>query len=325
MSAAYREADGLPLFAEALVHELGSLGLSWEVIIVDDGSPDDTWSVLEELSRRQPRIRGIRLVRNFGQQAALIAGMEAARGHCIVTMDCDLQHPPAVIKDLVARWRSGALIVQSVRQDDSTSVSWFKKATSRGFYRIFNKISGLPLSDGMADFRLIDRTMVAPFLAVARQTGFLRGTTAWLGTPSKLPDCKNIDTVLFAVAPRARGTTKYSLRKMLRLCWSGLMGFSTVPFRAGFLASGLLAILSLTSGASSAIWSDPIGKATAIIVAAIFAVGALLALLVSMVGEFVVYQGQSERQRPVYVIRESLGYDAGEDRARESSDLERTG
>jgi len=90
VSAAYREADGLPLFAEALVHELGSLGLSWEVIIVDDGSPDDTWSVLEELSRRQPRIRGIRLVRNFGQQAALIAGMEAARGHCIVTMDCDL-------------------------------------------------------------------------------------------------------------------------------------------------------------------------------------------------------------------------------------------
>ena len=282
--------------------------MAWEVIIVDDGSLDNTWEEIRDIAAAHPRFRGLRLMRNFGQQAALIAGMESARGECVITMDADLQHPPPVINDLLARWRAGVPLVLTVRIDNAQT-GWFKQWTGRTFYRLFRNLTGLPLAPGMADFRLIDRSLLPDFLKIARRTGFLRGAAAFVGAPSKGrgPAILSAEsTVTYQAAARTRGETKYSLRKMLGLCWAGLVGFTIAPLRAGFVVALALLLGAAVSGVLGALAQDSTVRMTMIICATILAASGVLAALLGVVGEFLGQLIQSSERRPTYIIRERV-------------------
>ena len=204
----------------------------WELVVVDDGSTDGTWDVLGALSAADVRVRGVRLSRNFGHQSALMAGLAAARGRAVIMMDADLQHPPSLLPQLVRKWREGFQIVHAVRRDPP-NLSWFKRTTSRLYYRLFAFMSGVAIEPGSADFCLLDRQVVDEVLKFEEEGLFLRGLVHWVGYATA--------SVPFECGERHAGTSKYNLSKMLTLGWHGVSSFSLVPLRIG-IAIGLAVV-----------------------------------------------------------------------------------
>ena len=298
---AFNEAGNLERFYEETEPVLRELRLTWELVFVDDGSRDSTWESVRSLHARDPRVRGVRFSRNFGHQYALLAGLSRARGDAVISMDADLQHPPPVIPQLVDEWRKGSQIVHTVRHDPE-SVSWFKRASSRLFYRLFSFLSGTELSAGMADFRLLDRQVVRNLLDFPEEGLFLRGLVHWVGFPSS--------SVAFECRPRFAGRTSYTLRKMLRFAWTGVTSFSLVPLRLsillGFLTSAfafeqLLEALyrKLVLDANVPGWTQLM-----VVMSVLFGV---LFIMLGIVGEYVGRILTEVRQRPRFVIREEVG------------------
>lgn len=297
---AYNEERNLAvLYAhvrEALVPEVGD---DWELVIVDDGSADGTWQVLGTLSGDDVRVRGVRLSRNFGHQSALLAGLAAARGRAVIMMDADLQHPPSLLPQLIRRWRDGFEIVHAVRRDPP-NISWFKRTTSRLYYRLFTFMSGVAIEPGSADFGLLDRKVVDEILKFEEEGLFLRGLVHWVGYATT--------TVPFECGQRHAGTSKYSLRKMLTLGWHGMSSFSLVPLRIG-IAIGLFSSTLAFLGTGYAIvgwWVDDAivpGWASSVAISS-FLFGVLfmfLAVLAEYVGRIAV----EVRRRPRFIVRET--------------------
>jgi len=300
---AYNEHGNIrQLYAEVL-DVVCSLGLPWELVFSDDGSTDGTWQVITELAEKDPRIAGVRLSRNFGHQRALLAGLRCARGAAIVSMDADLQHPPAAISGLVAEWRNGSKIVKTVRVD-SPDTSMLKRLTSRCYYRLFAWLSGVPLQPGMADFRLLDRAVLDDILRFPEEGLFLRGIVEWVGYRSA--------TVPYECRKRFTGSTKYSLKKMVRFAWEGISSFSIVPLRlaalVGFVASGIsfLAVIyaiyvKVIAGHAVPGWASSVA-----IVAFLFGI---LFIILGLLGEYVGRILLEVRRRPRFLVSESLGID----------------
>jgi dolichol-phosphate mannosyltransferase len=230
---AYNERDSLPHVVAGVSAALN--GSSYEIILVDDGSSDDTWSVIQDLKSRELAIRGIRLTRNFGHQAALAAGLRKASGEAIIMMDADGQHPPRLLQDFVRLWQQGRPIVQGVRTGTQPE-RWLKRLTSALFYRYWSILSGVAIVRGTADFRLVDRAALDTVLASAGSLVFLRGLIPWLGY--------DIAYVPFEAETRIAGHPGYTWRRMLTFSVDGLMAFSVVPLR---LAMALGVIMSLVS------------------------------------------------------------------------------
>ena len=272
---------------------------SWEIVLVDDGSADATWARIEELNTRDARVRGVRLSRNFGHQSALIAGLASARGRAVTMMDADLQHPPEVIPDLVAKWQEGFKIVHALRKDPP-GTSAFKHATSRFYYRLFTFLSGVSIEEGAADFRLLDRQVLDEILRFQEEGLFLRGIVHWVGYDTA--------SVVYESAERHAGASKYSLRKMLSLGWHGVSAFSLVPLRIG-IAIGLLSSTIAFLGVGYAVigkWLDdqavPGWASSVAISSFLFAVlFVFLAILAEYVGRIVV----EVRRRPRFLVRDT--------------------
>ena len=230
----FNEAGNVEPFVLAVDAVLRGLATPYEIILVDDGSQDGTWDRICEQARQNPQVRGLSLSRNFGQQSALFAGMHHSRGDAIITMDGDLQHPPALIPTLVRLWREGNPIVTTLRRD-SADTGWWKRLTSRWFYRLFSRLTGTPLSFGSSDFRLVDAKVRDAMLEMRDTDLFLRGLVGWLGFQTV--------SVPFDADPRAQGRTKYTMGKMLRFSMGATVSFSMMPLRMGiwlgFLTTGL--------------------------------------------------------------------------------------
>jgi dolichol-phosphate mannosyltransferase len=297
---AYNEERNLELLYTRLREQLETLRMHWELVIVDDGSADDTWNAIGALSVRDPRVRGVRLSRNFGHQNALLAGLAAARGRAVVTMDADLQHPPEIVPQLVAQWQQGFQIVHAIRRDETPSVSRFKRITSRLYYRLFSYLSGVEIEPGAADFRLIDRQVLDEILKFKEEGMFLRGLVHWVGYATT--------SVPFDCCERHAGKSGYSLSKMLTLAWHGVSSFSLVPLRIAMgigLVSSTLAFL----GVGYAIlgkWLDkeaiPGWASTVAIVSFLFGVlFVFLAVLAEYIGRIMV----EVRGRPRFLVRET--------------------
>lgn len=233
---AYNEEENIDVLFEAINHATEGIGLHLEIVFVDDGSQDTTWQRMLALSHRDSRVRPMALTRNFGHQAALFAGLEAACGDVIVTMDCDLQHPPRLLPDMIAAWRNGFSIVQMVR-DDTFGVSWTKRAMSRIFYRLINVLSDTPITAGAADFQLLDRHALDNLLKLGDSRPFLRGMVSWLGYRRT--------TLRYTAPARVSGRSSYDFARMVSLALDAITNFSTKPLRVAFYIGCLSALLSL--------------------------------------------------------------------------------
>src|SRR5262249_15682407 len=219
---AYDVARHRDVRCAGLREQLETLRVHWELIVVDDGSADGTWNAIARLSETDPRVRGVRLSRNFGHQNALLAGLAAARGKAVISMDADLQHPPEVVPQLVERWQDGYQLVPPLRRAPP-SVPYLKRLSSRLYYRLFSYLSGVEIQPGAADFRLIDRQVLDEILKFKEEGMFLRGIVHWVGYATT--------SVMFDCSKRHAGTSNYNLRKMVTLAWHGVSSFSLVPLR----------------------------------------------------------------------------------------------
>ncbi len=238
---AYNEAGNLEELCARIAKALESSNLIWELIIVDDSSTDETFDTAVRLREQFPTLRVLRLSRNFGHQAAIWAGMHAARGDAIVVMDGDLQHPPELIPALIEKWREGHLIVNTRRVDSRSSAGLLKRNTSRFFYWAFRVLSGLPLSPGAADFRLMDRKAADQIMNMPEANLFLRGMVVWIGHSQASID--------YQPGKRSRGRSSYSLVRMLRLALSGILAFSVAPLYWAVAFGTVLALFSFAYAA----------------------------------------------------------------------------
>ncbi len=226
----FNEEGNVRLVAESIDAALKGLPYEQEVIFIDDGSRDRTWETLGELSAAYPQIRAYRFSRNFGHQNALLAGLEKATGDAIISLDGDLQHPPDLIRDLLSKWEEGYKIVNT-RREDPPWTGFFKRTTSRSFYRVFSSLAGFKVPEGSSDFRLLDRRALHPLFQFRDSDLFLRGAFHWMGMPST--------TVPFTTRKRHTGSSKYNLSKMLRMAVTASVAYSSKPLRLG-ISLGLL-------------------------------------------------------------------------------------
>ncbi len=294
---ALNEADALPLLVERIEHALPRERI--ELIFVDDGSDDATWAVIRALVATRPDWQALRLARRFGHQAALLAGLRAARGRAVISMDSDGQHPPELLAELVDRWRNGARVVQTVRTADSNESS-LKRISSNGFYLLFSTICDSPIHRGAADFRLLDRRVVDAILEAANPAPFLRGLVPWLGFETQF--------VNYHPDSRIAGQTKYSIRRMLRLAAHGVFSFSVFPLRIATwigLVLGALALLDFAYILTIA-WTDPAAvPGWASTTGLVALLGAVQLFTIGMLGEYVGRTYMAVLHRPPYVVAET--------------------
>lgn len=296
---ACNEAENVAELHARLRAVLVNLADPWELVFVDDGSRDATWARIRALATADARVRGIRLSRNFGHQNALLAGLTAARGDAVISLDADLQHPPEVVPRLIDKWREGFAIVHGVRRDPAFVPIW-KKAASQIYYRLFSYLSGVDIEPGSADFRLLDRQVLREILSFREEGLFLRGLVHWIGYDTA--------SVEFDCGERFAGKTTYTPRKMLSLAWHGISSFSLVPLRLAILVGLVVSTLAFL-GVGYAIlgkWLDnsviPGWASTIVIVSLPFSVlFAFLAILAEYIGRIAV----EVRGRPRFIVRET--------------------
>ncbi|MCU0585073.1 MAG: glycosyltransferase family 2 protein [Desulfobacterales bacterium] len=299
---AFNEAESIPLLHGRVAAVLDAIVPGdWELIFVDDGSRDATWAVISSLAEKSPAIRGARLSRNFGHQYALMAGMEMAAGEAVISMDCDLQHPVEMLPVLIAKWREGFKVVKTLREDDR-ELGWFKRVTSRGFYRLFSYLSGVKMQPGMADFRLLDRQALNELMRFREEGLFLRGLTEWIGFAS----C----AVPYRAAERACGRSRYSFRKMVSLAWRGVSSFSILPLRLGIML-GLIGSVVSAFGVFYAFYGKIFGygtvpgwASTLMVVSLLFS---LLFVYLGILGEYIGRIVIEVRRRPRFIVGETTG------------------
>ncbi len=298
----YNEETNIGAFVEAVSGVLDAAGLSYEIILVDDGSRDGTWAAIVAEAQRRPNVCGLSLSRNFGHQGALFAGLYHARGCAIVTMDGDLQHPPPVILELLAAWRDGYKVVNT-RRSDSVDTSWFKRVTSRGFYWLFTQLSGVKMEAGASDFRLLDRAALAALTSMSDADLFIRGLVNWLGFRTK--------TIDYRAQSRHSGVPKFTLKKMLRFSSGAMLSFSVVPLRLGigigFITSGLAFIeLCYILVVYSESRTVPGWASLMTVMSLMFGI---LFILLGIIGTYLGKIYEILKNRPRFVIGEQVGFE----------------
>jgi glycosyltransferase involved in cell wall biosynthesis len=300
----FNEADVLSLTNEQLIHVLEALrGFNFEIVYVDDGSGDETPKVLKKLQDEDGRIRVVRLSRNFGHQAAITAGLAYAAGDAVILMDADLQDPPELIPEMLARWEAGSDVVYGTRTLRAGE-SRVKRGTASIFYRVLNLLSDVKIPLDSGDFRLMDRRVVDAFLRLPERQRFVRGLVAWMGfRQTAVPYKRN---------PRAGGQTKYPFRKMLHFALDGIVSFSLVPLRLltwlGFLSSGIALAGVIWALLIRLLTDRAVAGWTATFIAILF-MGGVQLVSIGVIGEYVGRIYGETKARPLYLVEELIGFD----------------
>jgi glycosyltransferase involved in cell wall biosynthesis len=296
----FNERESVPELYRRLTAALAGVSSSFEIVLVDDGSNDGSWEIIRELAARDSRVKGLSFSRNFGHQMAFTAGLDHADGDAVVIMDADLQDPPELLPELVARWREGYDVVYAVRARRAGETA-FKRFTAAAFYRLLRRITHVDIPVDTGDFRLMGRKAVAAFRRMPERHRFTRGMVAWLGF-------RQIG-VSYERAARHAGETKYPLRKMLRLASDGITSFSYIPLQ---LASWLgVAVSASAFVALVAALAVRLGggrmPAWAIAAAALALLGGVQLLAIGLLGEYVGRVLDEAKRRPLYLVRETVG------------------
>ena len=294
------EARNLRALLPILRAVLDNLGAPWEIILVDDGSTDDTAVVMLEMSQL-PGIRIIQLSRNFGKEAALSAGLAAAAGDVVITMDADLQHPPALINEMVAKWLNGADVVYAVRTNrDDESLA--KRIGTKAFYALLNRMDRFEVPSGAGDFRLMGRAAVDALLSMPERNRFMKGLSAWIGF--------NSVGVPYVPPARAHGKTNYGWGRLINLSFDGLTSFTTWPLRLVSVVGSVMALAGFAYGTYLTlrylIQGDPVSGWTTIVVTLMCFQGMQM-LFLGIIGEYVGRIFEEVKQRPLYVVKRTLG------------------
>ena len=296
----YDETETVDRFYDELRAALDGIeDIEWEVIFVDDGSTDDTLAKLNALARDDGRVRVASLSRNFGHQIALTAGLDSATGDAVVMLDSDLQHPPELIPEMIAKWREGYDVVSAVRNSGDV-VPFFKDITSKGFYRLLNRMSPTPVAPEVADFSLLARPVYESLRTMREQHRFVRGLISWTGFRRAF--------VTYTVRPRPAGRSKYTWRRMRHMALDAIFAFSSTPLRlatrigfmvtiAGFgylawILGRALIVKDLVPG-----WASLIGVTLVL--------GGCQLLFIGLIGEYLARVFDEVKGRPLYVQKQA--------------------
>jgi dolichol-phosphate mannosyltransferase len=294
----FNEAESLSELYRRLAEVMHSLEEPWEIIFVNDGSTDETSDLLMEIGKKDGPVRVVEFVRNFGHQIAVTAGMDLAEGSAVIIIDADLQDPPEVIPDLIARWKQGYEVVYAVRSEREGE-TWLKEFTAKLVYRLIYRITDVKIPLDTGDFRLLDEKVVAILKTMRERHRFLRGMAAWVGF-------RQIG-VPYRRHARFAGKTKYPLGKMIRLALNAVTSFSYFPLQMatylGFFCAGIAAIaipivvyLRLTGSGAF------FGQATTLI--SVLFLGGVQLICVGILGEYIGRVYDEVKGRPLYIMRE---------------------
>ncbi len=295
----YNEQEAIDLFFKAVEPELKKLGLDYGYLFVDDGSKDNTLEVLKAHAAKNPSVKYISLSRNFGKEAALLCGLQNTHAKSVVPMDIDLQDPPAIIADFVAKWKEGYDMVYGIRADRSSD-GFIKKFVSESFYKIHNIFAPRPLPHNTGDFRLLDAKVLAAIKKIDENTLFMKGLFNWVGF-------KSIG-VEYTRPKRSAGTTKWSYWKLWNFALDGIFNASTLPLRLWTYFGALVAMLSFVYAA----WiilkvflygKDVPGYASLAVLILFF--GGVQLISIGVLGEYIGRIFAEAKRRPAYIIKES--------------------
>lgn len=293
---AYNEADNIRNIFDKLAVVFETLPYEWEVIFVDDGSKDETLTTVKSLSKDFKNAFFLEFSKNFGHQLAVKAGLDNAYGDCVISLDCDAQHPPEIIPDMLLKWEEGFDIVYTIREEDKR-LSKAKRSSSNLFYKLVNSLSDIELEAGTADFRLMDRTVVNVFRNFHETEPFLRGLTKWLGFKQY--------GIRYEPAERFAGNSKYSLKKMIRLALHGVTSFSIKPLYTAVYVGLIMSLLSLLyiPYVVYAFYNHIEVSGWASIIITIVFFGGLQLIMLGIIGIYVGKMFMQTKNRPNYIIR----------------------
>jgi polyisoprenyl-phosphate glycosyltransferase len=296
----FNEEATLPELYRRLAGALPA-GELYELVFVDDGSTDGSWAALHGLADADPSVRLVRLSRNFGHQAAISAGLDAACGDAVIVMDADLQDPPELIPELLDRWRAGYDVVYAVRAERTGERRW-RLLSIALFYKLLRRIAGNDIPENVGDFRLMSRRVVDALKAMPERARFLRGMTSWVGYRQT--------GVEYTRDPRFAGESKYPPRKLIRLALDGITSFSTVPIKlVAWLGFVLVAFCLVVLGWAlyTRFFTDAAPQGWTSLLVVVLLLGGVQLLSLGIIGQYVARIFDESKQRPLYLVSERVG------------------
>lgn len=293
----FNEVDGLGEFYKILKSVMDAVGEEWELLLVDDGSTDGSREMVLDLAVKDNHIVPLIFTRNFGHQIAVTAGMDHAQGDAVIIIDSDLQDPPQIIPELIAKWKEGYEVVYAVRREREGE-TWFKRTSATTFYRLIDRITDVRIPLDTGDFRLLDREVLTVMNSMREKQRFLRGMSAWVGF--------NQIGVVYDRKSRFAGKSKYPFKKMLKLALNAITGFSTLPLQLAEYAGGILLVLSGIYAIIAIIYAiiqKPFLPGQALTVFLLLFLGGLLSLFMGIIGEYISRIYDEAKGRPLYILR----------------------
>lgn len=297
----YCEASNIDYLFKRLETVLDQLGITYEIICVDDGSSDDTVEGLKRHRQRNPRIKIVALSRNFGKELALTAGIDYANGAAVVPIDADLQDPPELIEVLVAKWREGYDVVYAKRRSREGE-TWLKRVTANSFYRVMERMSKVPIPRDTGDFRLLDRRVVEVIKRLPERTRFMKGLFAWVGYRQA--------EVMYDREPRHSGQTKWNYWRLWNFAIDGIASFSLAPLRMWSYVGIGFAVLSFLYGSFLLLRTLVLGidvPGYASLMVAVLFLGGVQMVSLGILGEYLGRVYEEVKGRPLYLVRDTYG------------------
>ena len=297
----YNEEKALPLFIQRITETISKLPEQFEIVFVNDGSTDSTLKFLKSYQAKDSRIKVIDFSRNFGKEAALTAALDYASGDAVIPIDADLQHPPEVIAEMIAKWHEGYEVVLA-RHNDRSYDTGLKMITAKLFYRVYNLISSPKIPDDAGDFRLLDRKVVDALSELRESARFMKGLYAWVGFKTCL--------IYFDCAPRAAGEAKFNGKRLFGLALEGITSFSVAPLTIWLYIGGIISFSAFTYFAYIFIRTLISGievPGYASIVCLILFFGGLNLIGIGLLGQYVGRTYIESKHRPIYIVRKVYG------------------
>ena len=300
------EEQAIAPFIERVSAVLGEIAAAegWEILFVDDGSTDATLAAIVAANMREPRVRALSLSRNFGKEAALSAGLDHARGSAVIPMDVDMQDPPEVLPEMVAKWRDGFEMVFGVRRSRGQD-SFAKRLTAGLYYRAHNAVSADKIPENAGDFRLLDRKVVEVIRALPERNRFMKGLFAWAGFKQAAVEYDRVE--------RETGRSKFNYWKLWTLALDGITSASTVPLRIWSYVGAVVALFALGYAGVLALDTMLFGNAVpgyASIMVSVLFLGGVKLISLGVLGEYVGRILTETKQRPLYVVRDTVGIES---------------